>query len=170
MTGNAVFIDSDEHGVVVFLAPIHGLLTALIDEFLPDEGVEHLPIDAPLLEQIGIHPAHGLVGGRQLERLGRLRGLSSRRGIGSAEVVAQQHRHGFGVANTVILLHKADGSAALFGSVVEPLAASDGDAVVAGKALIPAGGNELLTAAAEKLLQVHRGGPFFLFFREWNEF
>ena len=34
---------------------------------------------------------------------------------------------------------EADGSAALLGGMVEPLTAADGDAVVAGKAFVPAG-------------------------------
>ena len=46
--------------------------------------------------------------------------------------------------------------------MIVPLAAADGDAVVAGKAFVSAGGNELFSSAAEELLQVHRGGLLFL--------
>ena len=79
-----------------------------------------------------------------------------------AQIIAEEQRHGVRVAESIELLDEADGSAALFGGVIEPLAAADGDAVVAGKAFVPAGCDELFSSAAEELLQVHRRGSFFL--------
>ena len=162
VTGNPVFIESDEHGVVVFLCPISGFFTAFVDELLAHEGIEYLAVDATLLQQVGIHTAHGLALRRQHEGLCRLRLLLLCRRVTSAEIIAEEQRHGVRVAESIELLDEADSSAALFGGVIEPLAATDGDAVVAGKAFIPARGDELFSTAAEELLQVHRGGSFFL--------
>lgn len=61
MTGNAVFILPDEHGVVVFFI--------FVDKPSVDEGVQHVTLDVPLLKQIGIDTAHGVVGRRQFELL-----------------------------------------------------------------------------------------------------
>ena len=41
MTGNAVFIFPDEHGIVIFFA-IFGRLRTLIDQLFFDEGIQHL--------------------------------------------------------------------------------------------------------------------------------
>ena len=65
MTGNAVFIESDEHGVVILLCLIFGQFPAFINQPLLGKGVEDFTADVPLLEQVGIHPPHGLVSGRQ---------------------------------------------------------------------------------------------------------
>ena len=65
MTGNAVFIESDEHGVMILLCLIPGQFPAFIDQSLLCESIEDLPADMSLLEQIGIHPPHGLIGGWQ---------------------------------------------------------------------------------------------------------
>ena len=118
--------------------------------------------DTTLLQQVGIHTAHGLALRRQHEELCRLRLLLPCRRVASAEIIAEEQRHGVRVAESIELLDEADGSAALLGGMVEPLTAADGDAVVAGKAFVPAGGNELFSSAAEKLFQVHRRGSFFL--------
>ena len=40
--------------------------------------------------------------------------------------------------------------------------------MVTGKAFFSAGGKQLFTAAAQKLLQIHCGGALFLFFGEMN--
>ena len=162
VTGNAVFIESDEHGVVVFLCPVLGFFTALVDELLAHEGIEYLAVDATLLQQVGIHTAHGLALRWEREGLCRLRILLPCRRVASAQIIAEEQRHGVRVAESIELLDEADGSAALLGGVIEPLAAADGDAVVAGKAFVPAGGDELFPTAAEELLQVHRRGSFFL--------
>ena len=152
MTGNAVFIESDEHGVVIFLCPIPGSFTAFVDELLAHEGIEYLTVDTTLLQQVGIHTAHGLTLRRQHEGLCRLRLLLLCRRVTSAEIIAEEQRHSVRVAESIELLDEADGSAALLGGMVEPLTAADGDAVVAGKAFVPAGGNELFSSAAEELL------------------
>ena len=162
MTRNAVFIESDEHGVVIFFRPIFGAFTAFVDELLAHKGIEYLTVDATLFQQVGIHTAHGLTLRRQHEGLCGLRHLLLCRRVASAEIIAEEQGHGVWVAESIELLDEADGSAALLGGVIEPLAAADGDAVVAGKAFVPAGGNELFSSAAEELLQVHRGGSFFL--------
>ena len=162
VTGNAVFIESDEHGVVIFLCPVPGSFTALVDELLAHEGIEYLAVDATLLQQVGIHTAHGLALRWERERLCRLRLLLLCRRITPAEIIAEEQRHGVRVAESIELLDEADGSAALLGGMIEPLAAADGDAVVTGKAFVPAGGNELFSSAEEELLQVHRRGSFFL--------
>ena len=162
MTGNAVFIESDEHGVVVFLCPVPGSFTAFVDELLAHEGIEYLAVDATLLQQVGIHTAHGLTLRWEREGLCRLRLLLPCRRVTPTQIVAEEQRHGVRVAESIELLDEADGSAALFAGVIVPLASADGDAVVAGKAFVPAGGNELFSSAAEELLQVHRCGSFFL--------
>ena len=162
MTGNAVFIESDEHGVVIFLCPVPGVFTALIDELLAHEGIEYLAVDTTLLQQVGIHTAHGLTLRPQHEGLCRLRLLLLCRRVTPTQIIAEEQRHSVRVAESIELLDEADGSAALFGGVIEPLAAADGDAVVAGKAFVPAGCDELFSSAAEELLQVHRRGSFFL--------
>ena len=162
MTGNAVFIESDEHGVVVFLCPVPGSFTAFVDELLAHEGIEYLAVDATLLQQVGIHTAHGLTLRWEREGLCRLRLLLPCRRVTPTQIVAEEQRHGVRVAESIELLDEADGSAALFAGVIVPLASADGDAVVTGKAFVPAGGNELFSSAAEELLQVHRRGSFFL--------
>lgn len=52
--------------------------------------------------------------------------------------------------------------------VIVPLVAADRDTVIAGQPLLPAGGNELLAAAPEELLQVHFGGALFLILYKMN--
>ena len=162
MTGNAVFIESDEHGVVIFLCPVPGSFTAFVDELPAHEGIEYLAVDATLFQQVGIHTAHGLALRWECEGLCRLRLLLLCRRVAPAQIIAKEQGHGVRVAESIELLDEADGSAALFGGVIEPLAAADGDAMVAGKAFVLAGGDELFPTAAEELLQVHRGGAFFL--------
>ena len=65
MTCNAVFIVSDEHGVVIFFGTVCGGFRAFIDQFCMDKSIQHLPADAAVLEKIGIHPAHGRADKRQ---------------------------------------------------------------------------------------------------------
>lgn len=74
----------------------------------------------------------------------------------------------FTVAEAIKPLHKADGMSASLLRMVIPFVASDGHAVVTGKAFFPAGGKQLFTAAAQELLQIHCGGALFLFFGEMN--
>ena len=62
VTGSAVLIPSDEHGVVI--------LGVLVDQPRPDEGGEHLPINKTLLKQVCVDPAH-LPVGRGLDKFFR---------------------------------------------------------------------------------------------------
>jgi len=114
------------------------------------------------LQQVGIHTAHGFVLLRQHEGLCRFRLILLCRRITPVQIIAEEQRHSVWVAESIELLDKADGSAALCGGVIEPLTATDGDAVVTGKAFVSAGRDELFTSAAEELLQVHRSGTLFL--------
>lgn len=63
-----------------------------------------------------------------------------------------------------MLSGKAEGEAAFFGSMVIPLIASDGDAVIARQPFLPAGAEKFLPASQQQLLQIHLVGPFHLFF------
>lgn len=90
------------------------------------------------------------------------------RRIRCSQLTAQQHRHCVRVAEAIEPLHKADGVSASLLRMVIPFVASDGHAVVTGKAFFPAGGKQLFTAAAQELLQIHCGGALFLFFGEMN--
>ena len=63
-----------------------------------------------------------------------------------------------------MLAGKTEGEATFFGSMVIPLIASDGDAVVALQPFLPAGAEEFLAASQQQLLQVHLVGPFHLLF------
>ena len=139
-----------------------GSFTALVDEPLAHEGIEYLTVDATLFQQVGIHTAHGLTLRWECEGLSRLRFLLPCRRVAPTQIIAEEQRHGVRVAESIELLDEADGSAALLGGMIVPLAAADGDAVVAGKAFVSARGNELFSTAAEELLQVHRGGLLFL--------
>ena len=70
MTRDAVFVESDEHGVMVFLGVVFGFFAAFVNEPLADKGIQHLTADEPLFEEIGIHPPHGLSSWRQGKFLG----------------------------------------------------------------------------------------------------
>ena len=50
MTGNAVLVFSDEHGVVIFPLTIFRWFAALVDQTCPGERVQHFPVDEPLFE------------------------------------------------------------------------------------------------------------------------
>ena len=54
--------------------------------------------------------------------------------------------------------------------MVIPLAAAYGDAVVAGHPLLPARGEQPLSASEKKLLQVHAVGPLLLLLGEMDVF
>ena len=84
--------------------------------------------------------------------------------------LAQQHGHGFDVAFAVIFLYEADSATALIRGMVEPLAATYRDAVVAGKPLFLSGLDELFALAEEKFFEVDGCGTFFLFWRKFNKF
>ena len=54
--------------------------------------------------------------------------------------------------------------------MIEPLAATNRDAVVAGKPLFAAGFDEPFALAEEKFFEVDRRGAFFLFWGKFNKF
>ena len=61
------------------------------------------------------------------------------RRISNTQLVSEQRGHSLGIADAVIPLDKADRTAAFFLGMIVPLIAAYGHAVVAGKALVPAG-------------------------------
>lgn len=54
--------------------------------------------------------------------------------------------------------------------MIEPLAAANRDAVIAGKPLFPAGLDELFALAEEKFFEVNRRGAFLLFWGKFDKF
>ena len=144
MAWNAVFIQPDEYGVVIGIAAL-GRFAALIDQLGMDKSVQYRAADEALLEQVCVDPAHGIVSRRELELLFLL--LPGRRGDEFSLFAVQEPCHRLWVAEAVELLNKGNRPAALLCSVVKPLISPDGDAVVAGEALFPAAGQELLALA-----------------------
>lgn len=53
---DAVFILTDEDGVVIL--SVLEFLTALIQQSSPDKGIDHVPVQESVLEQVGVHPLH----------------------------------------------------------------------------------------------------------------
>jgi len=168
VTGNAVFIESDEHGVVVFLCLILGELAALVHQLLPHEGVQHLPVDAALLQKVGVDPAHIPICWRQGEGLALRFSLFLCLLINDAALAAKEPRHRLGEGNAVEALNKVDGEAALLGGMVEPLVAPHSDAVVGGESLVPSGRYQPLALPPQKLSEVDRVGPELLLVCEMN--
>ena len=160
MTGYALLIYTNKYGIVV--------ISIFVQELLSGEVRNHAPVDATVLDQIGIDPAHILIGRWQYERLGRLLHPLSGRGIDRSHLTAQEHGHRIGKAEAIELLDKADGMTAALLGVIVPLVAADGNAVVAGQPLLSAGGDQFLSTTTEELLQVHCGCTLFLFFCEMN--
>ena len=167
VAGSAVLVRAHEHGVVVFFRPVPGFLAALIDHPTLCEGVEDVPVDEPLLEQISVKTPHSTVGRRESEFLSLLRLRRLCLGVGDPLTV-QQALHRLLVRKAVIRLDKGDGAAALLRLMIVPLIAPHGDAVVGGQALVPAGGDESLSLPAQELHQIHIVGTEFLLISEWN--
>lgn len=63
MTGNAIFVLSNKDCVVIF--PAFELFATLIEQTSMDKSIDSIPIQKAAFQQIGIHPPHILVGGRQ---------------------------------------------------------------------------------------------------------
>ena len=80
----------------------------------------------------------------------------------------QKHGHRLWIAEVIKPLHEADSVTAPLLGMIVPLVAADGDAMVTGQPFLSAGGKELFTAAAKKLLQINGGGSLFLFICEMN--
>ena len=137
MTGNAVFILPDEHGVVVFFV--------FVDKPGVDEGVQHVTLDVPLFEQIGIDPAHSVVNRRQFELLFFHLSLFFCWQAGACRCSTQQERDGIRVAEVVKGLGEGDRASAFFRRMIVPRIAPDRDAVVTVQPLLMAGGKQFLS-------------------------
>jgi hypothetical protein len=168
MARDAVLIESDEHGIVVFLCPVFGLFAALVEELLSGKEADHLTVQEPGLYQVGIDAAHVAVGIGKRKRFFRLRLLLVRRVIDLALFAAQQHGHGLGIAQVIKLPHEIDGVSAAFRGVIIPLVAPDGDAVVGCQPLFPAAGDQLLSAPLENVYEIHVIGAEFLLVCKMN--
>jgi len=93
VTGNAVFIISDEHGGVIDLRFICGWLRALINESGMGELRQHIPVDAASLQEVGVDPPHIRVRWREHERLPLLSGSLSRRQVSDPALRAEKRSH-----------------------------------------------------------------------------
>ena len=160
MTDNAVLIFPNEHGVVIFLV--------LIDQSGPDKGAQHLPVDEAPFQEVGVQPPHLPAHWRLNEFLFRFLLLPGRRFIDPALLTVQQAGDRLRVAESKIILHKGDGTAALHGGVVVPFVTPDGDAAVAGHAVLRPGSDELLALPPQELHQVYTAGTIFLFLGEMD--
>ena len=157
MAGDAPVIPPHKHRVVK--------ASLLIEESRPDKDSHHSGGETSGAAQIRKQPVHIVAGFRQGKDCFRRLGSRSRGNPG-----IQQQRYRLGIIQSVVAHHKADGPAAGFCPMVEPLAAPDGDAMVIGQPLLPAGGEQLLPTAAKEFFQVCRSGLFPLFYREGNVF
>ncbi len=143
---DAVFILTDEDGVVIL--SVLEFLTALIQQSSPDKGIDHVPVQESVLEQVGVHPPHLLTGRWQSKFLLWLFLLLWGGGIDGSLLPAQQTGDGFRVGEIIELLDEGDRSASLLHSVVVPSIAPDGDAAVAGQAVLRPGTDQLLPLMA----------------------
>gem|GEM_PF-5431861 len=168
VTRNAVFVQPDEHGVVINLGFIRRRLGALVDELFSCEGCQHLAVDVSMLKQISINTPHIRVRRWQRKGLALLHRLRLCPQIGHAGFAAEEHGDGIREAQTVELLHKVDGESAFLRGVVEPLIAAHGDAVIRGEALVPPGRYELLAFVPKELGQVDRVGAVLLLVGKMN--
>ena len=153
--GFSVFIQPYKHAVVVWVV--------LIEQLLLHERRDHIPVDAPVFGEIGIHPAHSQV--RLWQGKGfwllRLRFLLCN-GNDALSVPAQQHGHGFREGLVIELPHEADGVSAPPRSMIIPPVGAYSDAVVAGQPVLPSSLEELFAPVTQKRWQVNLVGlPFF---------
>ena len=153
--GFAVLVHAHEHAIVM-----RGIL---IEQLLPHERRDHIPVNVPVGSQVGVEPPHIEIGLRQREglRLTRLR-LFLDDGDDALAVPPQQHGHRFGIGLVVELLHETDGASALSCGMVIPHRPAHGDAVVADQPVIPSGHNEFLTSIQQKRRQINLVGLPFL--------
>ena len=122
MTWNAVFVCPDEHGVVIF--------RILIERSRPCEMGDDIPVEVPLLHEVGIYPAHIVVGEWQRKELLWFRVSFRRRPKSLSLFSAQQLCDCLLKGASVVRPHEVDGVTALLRIMVEPLAASDGHTVI----------------------------------------
>ena len=160
MAGDAVFIRTHENRIVV--------IGVFIQQLLSGKVRHNAPVDIPVLDQIGIDPAHIGIGRRKDKGFGRLIYPFLGRGIDRSHLTPQKHGHRLRIAEVIKALHEADGVAAPLLGMIVPLVAADGDAMVSGQPFLSAGGKELFAAAAKKLLQINGGGSLLLFICEMN--
>lgn len=160
MTGNAVLVETDEHGVMMIRFFVK---RSCVGEMLDDRSV-----DSTAFHEVSKQAAHILIPWRQDERRWREVFFFIGCWISSTVFSVQQQFHGFLIAETVLTLHKADGTAPHRDSVIEPLAAPNRDAVVTIQTLVPAGRKEPFSATAEEFHQVYRVGPLLLLVGKWN--
>ena len=153
--GFSVFIQPDKHAVVVWVV--------LIEQLLLHKCRDHIPVDAPVFGEIGIHPAHSQVRLRQGKGFWLLRlRLLLCNGNDALSVPAQQHGHGFREGLVVEPLHEADGVSAPPCSMIIPPITTHSDAVVADQPVLPSGHNEFLASIQQKRRQVNLVGLPFL--------
>ena len=129
VAGSAVFVTPNEYGVVIFLRPIPGLLTAFVDHSAFCKGVEDISVNESLLEQIGVELPHSWTGRREDKFLWFLRLRRYCLGI-SDPLAVQQTFHRLWVSQAVIRLDKGNRVASLLRFMIVPLVAPHSDAVV----------------------------------------
>ena len=155
------FIRANEHGIV--------MRRVLVEQLLASKIGNHIRVQPARFEKIRknavhIHVRNGRCEGLLVDLL-----LLFRLRINRLHALTEQHGHGLDVTLAVIFLHKADRAAALVRGMVEPLAATHRDAVVAGQPLFLSGLDELFALAEEKFFEVDRRGAFFLVWSKFNK-
>ena len=150
VAGDAALVRAHKDTVVV--------LGVLIEQSLPDKVGDDGAVDLPLLHEVGIHPAHILVGRGQCKGLGRLRFPAAGNGIGAI----QEKLHSLLIGHAVVVLDEADRMPTLAAVVVVPLAAPDGNAVVVLQAILPPRVEQLFAALPQQLHQIYGVGPLLL--------
>ena len=85
MAGDAVFIRTHENRIVV--------IGVFIQQFLSCKVRHNAPVDIPVLDQIGIDPAHIGIGRRKDKGLRRLLYPFFGRGINRSQLASQKHGH-----------------------------------------------------------------------------
>ena len=146
-----------------------GCAMMTLEQLFMREVRNHLTVDVPLVQEVGVDAAHIAVGLRQGEGLwlccDRLRLLER-----PAVLTPQQKRNRLRIRETVVALDEADGVTALAFGVVEPLVAADGDAWVAGGTILSAGANGAFALGAQQRHQIGILRPRLFLRREINKF
>ncbi len=139
------------------------VLRVLVQQASPSKVGDHLPANAALFHQVGVHTAHIGVGRRQGEGLRRLLPLWLCGGICRAQFIPQQELHGLLVACSVKVLDKADRMAAPPGNMVVPFVAPDSNMTDPGQPGLPPSAEQLLPPPPQELLQINGVGLLLLF-------
>ena len=143
---DAVLVLADKDGIVVL--SVLEFLTALIQQSSPDKGIDHVPVQESVLEQVGVHPPHLPAGRGQCKFLSGLFLLLLGGSVDDSLFPAQQTGDGLWVGEVIELLDEGDGAAAFLYGMIVPLIALDGDAVVAGQTILRPGTDQLLSLTA----------------------